>query len=235
MSLWGALLERLEPVRVDLRKRFWPETPTSHVDFSIAFIALAAKLAKADGRVSRSEVAAFRRVMDIPPSEEARVGRVYDLCRQGTDGYEAYAGRVHRLIKRHPDEALIRENLIDGLFHIALADREYHPEEDRFLRITASRLGLDETGFDKIRARHLPDAWDPYRVLGTTPDCSPHEVRSAWKRLVRQNHPDRVHAAGLPPEMCRIVQERMRDINRAFDEVSARHEKSSDAGCPSCI
>jgi len=58
MSLWVVLLERLEPIRPDLRKRFWPENPTSHVDFSIAFIALAARLAKADGQVSRSEVAA---------------------------------------------------------------------------------------------------------------------------------------------------------------------------------
>ena len=192
MSLWSALLERLEQVRLDLRKRFHPESPTAHVDFSIALIALAAKLAKADGHVSRSEVAMFRRIMEIPPQEEARAGRVYDLCRRATDGFEAYAARVHRLIRGHPDEELIRENLMDGLFHIAMADREYHPKEDRFLRVVADRLGLDEQGFLRIQARHVPEARDPYRILGADPEASPEELRAVWRWLVKRNHPDRL-------------------------------------------
>lgn len=235
MTLWRALLERLEPIRLDLRKRFWPENPTSHVDFSIAFIALAAKLAKADGRVSRSEVAAFRQIMEIPPSEEARVGRIYDLCQQGTDGYESYASRIHRLIRGHPSEEMIRENLLDGLFHIAMADGVYHPSEDRFLRVAAARLGLGEDGFDRIRARHVPDAWDPYRVLGVTQADGPDLVKMAWKRLVRENHPDLVSASGLPSEMRLIAETRMCDINRAYEEISSRHEKETRDENTPCI
>jgi DnaJ like chaperone protein len=235
MSLWRALLDRLEPIRLDLRKRFWPESPTSHVDFSIALIALAAKLAKADGRVSRSEVSAFRRIMDIPPSEEARVGRIFDLCREATEGYEAYASRVHRLIRGHPDEAIIRDNLLDGLFQIAMADGEYHPDEDRFLRTVAGRLGLEEAGFRQILARHVPEAWDPYEVLGTEPGASPEEARRAWRSLVKQNHPDRIAGAGLPPEMRRIAEGRLREINRAYKEIRAMYEKRKESGHTPCI
>ena len=235
MSLWRALLDRLEPIRLDLRKRFWPESPTSHVDFSIALIALAAKLAKADGRVSRSEVSAFRRIMDIPPSEEARVGRIFDLCREATEGYEAYASRVHRLIRGHPDEAIIRDNLLDGLFQIAMADGEYHPGEDRFLRTVAERLGLEEAGFLTLRARHIPEAWDPYQVLGTHPAASPEEVRRAWRELVKQNHPDRLTAAGLPVEMRLIAEARIREVNRAFEEIRTENEKRKESGHTPCI
>jgi DnaJ like chaperone protein len=235
MSLWGALLERLEPIRLDLRKRFLLENPTSHVDFSIAFIALAAKLAKADGQVSRSEVAAFRQVMDIPASEEARVGRIYDLCRRGTDGYETYAARISRLLRGHPSEGMIRENLIDGLFHIAMADGVYHPAEDRFLRVTADRLGLDEEGFDRIRSRHVPDAWDPYRVLGLSRTDGPDKARAAWKRLVRVNHPDLLHASGLPFEMRLVAEARMRDINRAYEELAIGDENDPQNANNPCI
>jgi len=235
MSLWRALLDRLEPLRLDLRKRFWPESPTSHVDFSIALIALAAKLAKADGLVSRSEVTAFRRIMDIPPSEEGRVGRIYDLCRGATEGYEAYASRVYRLIRGHPDEAIIRENLLDGLFQIAMADGEYHPGEDLFLRTVSERLGLEEAGFLQLRARHVPDAWDPHQVLGTNPDDPPETVRAAWRDLVKRNHPDRIAGAGLPPEMRRIAEDRLREINRAFGEIRASHEKREESGHTPCI
>jgi DnaJ like chaperone protein len=235
MSLWRALLDRLEPIRLDLRKRFAPENPTSHVDFSIALIALAAKLAKADGRVSRSEVAMFRRIMEIPPEEEGRVGRIYDLCRQVPDGYETYAGRVHRLIRGHPDQALIRENLIDGLFHIALADGEYHPNEDRFLRTVSDRLGLDAAGFSRIRARHVPDAWDPRAVLGVGPDAGPSEIRAARNRLVKAHHPDRLRAAGLPTEMRRISEDRIRQINRAYEALLPNPEIGNYPDSPSCI
>ncbi|PTX52572.1 DnaJ like chaperone protein [Gemmobacter caeni] len=235
MSLWRALLERLEPIRLDLRKRFWPESPTSHVDFSIALIALAAKLAKADGRVSRSEVAMFRQIMEIPPSEEARVGRVFDLCRGATDGYEAYAARVHRLIRGHPDEDLIRGNLLDGLFHIAMADDEYHPNEDLFLRNVAERLGLGEAEFLRIRARHVPDAWDPYQVLGTHPGASREDIRRAWRDLVKQNHPDRLNAAGLPAEMRLIAERRIREVNRAYSEIRQVYENRKESGPAPCI
>lgn len=235
MSLWRALLDRLEPIRLELRKRLAPENPTSHVDFSIALIALAAKLAKADGRVSRSEVAMFRRIMEIPPEEEGRVGRIYDLCRQVPDRYEAYAGRVHRLIRGHPDEALIRENLIDGLFHIALADGEYHPNEDRFLRTVADRLGLDEAGFLRIQARHVAEVRDPYRILGVDPETSPEGVRAAWRGLVKGNHPDRLAGAGLPPEMRRIAEERLREINLAYEEVRLSQERRKESGHTPCI
>lgn len=235
MSLWSAILERLEPLGLDLIKRFRPEHPTSHVDFSIALIALSAKLAKADGKVSRSEVTMFRRIMDIPPSEEARVGRIYDLCRQETDGFEAYAARVHRIIRGHPDEEVIRENLLDGLFHIAMADGEYHPNEDRFLRVTADRLGLDEVGFARIRARHVPDSWDPYQILGVSQDADFSEIRAARNALIKTHHPDRLMAAGLPEEMRRISEDRTRQINRAYEDLRLSLENGKYPEGPPCI
>lgn len=225
MSLWQALLDRLEPVRVDLRKRFRPENPASSVDFSIAFIALAAKLAKADGHVCVREVVMFRQVMEIPAAEEHNVGRIYDLCRQETVGFEAYATRVHRLIRGHAEEELIRENLLDALFHIAMADGVYHPEEDRFLRRTSELLGLAAPEFDRLRARHVPEAWDPYRVLGLSPDTPSEGVREKWKALVRRNHPDLLVSKGLPKEMLLIAERRLQDINRAYEEVLARLER----------
>lgn len=235
MSLWADILERLESFRLDLRKRFRPENPTSHVDFSIALIALSAKLAKADGHVSRSEVSMFRQIMEIPPEEEARVGRIYNLCRRETAGFEAYAARVHRLIRGHEEEGMIRENLLDGLFHIAMADGEYHPNEDRFLQITADRLGLDEAGFSRIRARHVPDAWDPYQVLGVRPDAELSEIRAARNALIKAHHPDRLSASGLPAEMRRIAEERIRQINRAYETLRSDVENGKYPAPTSCM
>jgi DnaJ like chaperone protein len=220
MSFWSRLLERLQPIRMDLEKLLRPVDPTATVDFSIAFIGLAAKLAKADGRVSASEVVMFRRVMEIPPEEEESAARVYNLCREEAAGYQHYARRIRRLIQGHPNQEEIRTNLLDGLFHIALTDGEYHVEEDRFLREVASILEMSERGFEQLRARHAPDAWCAYGVLGVDRGAPADKIRDAWRRLVRQNHPDLLISKGLPPEMIRIAESRLKDINRAYEELA---------------
>jgi DnaJ like chaperone protein len=219
MRFWHHLLERLQAIRQDLESWFRPADPAYSVDFSIAFIALAAKLAKADGRVTVSEVVTFRSIIDIPYEEEQNAARVFDLCRQQTAGYQHYARQIRELIRGHPNEEDVRTNLIDGLFHIALADGEYHPEEDRFLREVAGILELGDRQFEQLRTRHVPDAWNPHRVLGLDQDAPPDKVKSAWRRLARENHPDLLFSKGLPLELIRIAETRLKDINRAYEEL----------------
>jgi DnaJ like chaperone protein len=221
MSFWAQLLERLQALRQDFENWLRPADPSSSVDFSIAFIALAAKLAKADGRVSVSEVVMFRRLIEIPPEEERNAARVYDLCAQHASGYQHYARRIWSLIKGYTHADDLRMNLIDGLFHIALADGEYHPEEDRFLREVADILEMGQPQFNQLRARHVPEAWSPYAVLGLSPGASADEVKGAWRRLARENHPDLLVSKGLPPELLRIAETRLSDINRAYEELRA--------------
>jgi DnaJ like chaperone protein len=226
MSFWRALLDRLQAVRLDLEKRVRPTDPASSVDFSIAFIALAAKLAKADGLVLKSEVVMFRKIFDIPPEDEDNAARVYNLCLQETAGYEFYARRIWRLIRGHENEETIRTNLLDGLFHIAMADGVYHPEENKFLLRVSEILELADQEFQHFRARHVPQAWCPYRVLGLSPGADPTAIRAAWRLLVRQNHPDLLVSRGLPHEMLLMAESRIKDINRAYDELTEASDMS---------
>src|SRR5690348_2584760 len=91
--------------------------------FAIAVIALSAKMAKADGIVSRSEVDAFCRIFTIPPGEERNVARVYNLAKQDVAGYDAYARDIARLLADAPQ---MLEAVLDGLFDIARADGAIH-------------------------------------------------------------------------------------------------------------
>ena len=65
--------------------------PQKTVGFTIAVIALSAKMAKADGSVSNAEIDAFRSRVDISPKDLNRIGKFWDLARQTTDGFESYA------------------------------------------------------------------------------------------------------------------------------------------------
>ena len=192
--------------------------PERSVAFAIAVIALGAKMAKADGLVTRDEVTAFREVFTIPQEEEANAAKVFNLARQDVAGFEDYASRIKRMFG---DDIDTLTDLIEGLFHIAMADGEYHPNEDQFLQQVADIFGMSERDFKGVRTRFVPDAEpDPYEVLGVASDAPMDVIRKAWRNKVRETHPDRMIARGVPEEAIRMAEKRMIAINRAWDAIS---------------
>lgn len=222
MSVWTRISEALSALRrgaslADLFDRV-RTPPERSVAFTIAVIALAAKMAKADGRVKRDEIAAFRRVFTIPPSEEANAARVFNLARQDIAGFEAYARRIAAMF---PPQDPVLVDLMEGLFHIAMADGAYQPDEAAFLERVAEIFGLDARCFNCLRARFVPDApADPYQVLGVTPEAPLSEIRAVWRAEVRESHPDRLVARGVPAEAVQLAEHRLRDVNRAWEEIA---------------
>ena len=193
--------------------------PDRTVAFTIAVIALGAKMAKADGQVTRGEVAAFREVFHIPPDQEAQAARIFNLARTDIAGFEAYATKIATMFRRDPGPLC---DLMEGLFHIAVADGAYHPAEDAFLARVADIFGFDERRFARIRAQFVPDSdRDPYDVLGVPDDAPLPEIRKAWRAQVRETHPDRMLARGVPEEAVRLAEKRLVAINRAWEQISA--------------
>ena len=103
-----------------------PRDNTQHIAFTIGVIALGAKMAKADGRVTRDEVDAFKRVFKVPPSETHNVARVFNMARQDSAGFEPYARQIAGLFQ---DKPAVLEELLLCLFYIAKADGKIHADE----------------------------------------------------------------------------------------------------------
>ena len=224
MSIWFRISEALSALTageglsaVFDRLRSPPERS---VAFTIAVIALGAKMAKADGLVTRDEVTAFREVFQIAEADQQGAAKVFNLARQDVTGFEDYAARIARMFQDQPD--MLRD-LIEGLFHIAMADGTYHPNEDAFLTRVAEIFTMDAGDFACLRARFVPDTSPlPHTVLGIAPNATTKEARAAWRELVRKNHPDALVARGLPEEAIAMAQKRMIDINRAWETWSGK-------------
>lgn len=191
---------------------------TRQIAFTIAVIVLGAKMAKSDGVVSRAEVAAFKEVFQVPPHELKNVARLFDEAKQDPAGFEPYAKQIARMFRKdHP----VLEELLDGLFHIAKADGNVHEAEIAFLKSVAAIFGIDEANFARIREGHLgPDKADPYTILGTHRTASNEEIKAAWRKLVRDTHPDKLIAQGLPHEFIELANEKLATINAAYDKVA---------------
>jgi DnaJ like chaperone protein len=224
MSIWTRIADALSALASGeglsaLFDRLRPP-PEKSVAFTIAVIALGAKMAKADGEVTRNEVAAFRQVFAIPPGEEANAARVFNLARQDVAGFDAYARKIRAMFH---DDSRVLVDLMEGLFHISVADGRWHPQEEAFLRDVANIFGVGDRCFRSLRARFVPDAQpDPYDVLGVDPDASITEARAAWKQAVRDSHPDRMLARGVPAEAVKLAEQRLIAINAAWEEISSK-------------
>ena len=224
MSIWSRITEAISALTsgeglaaVFDRLRSPPERS---VAFTIAVIALGAKMAKADGLVTRDEVTAFREVFQIAEADTEGAAKVFNLARQDVAGFDDYARRIAAMFHDQPE---MLSDLMEGLFHIAMADGTYHPNEDAFLEDVAEIFGISEDDFITLKARFVPNTSPlPHTVLGIAPNATMAEARTAWRKLVRENHPDALVARGLPEEAIKLAEKRMIDVNRAWETISGK-------------
>ncbi len=190
--------------------------PLEDADFTAAFVALAAKMAKADGVAVRVEQEAFERFLEVDAHHLARVRRLFDLAKEDTTGYEVYAERISRQLEGEPD---YHQSVLECLIYIACSDGILHPAEDEFLRVVAERFGLSERDWLQMRAQFVHDPESPYAVLGLSAGASDAEVRSQYLKLVSETHPDRLVAAGAPPAIVKAANTKLAAINAAYDAI----------------
>jgi DnaJ like chaperone protein len=187
------------------------------VAFTIGVIALGAKMAGASGEVSDAEVKAFRSFFKVPPGEEKNVERFFNLAKRDVAGFETYARQVAALF---PDAPEILENVLEGLFEIAKADGKVDAAEADYLAKVARVFGLNSNRFERAKAAALGVIeCEPCVILGIDPLATDEQIREAWLRQVRANHPDRLIAQGLPEEAIAMANRKLALINDAYDRL----------------
>ncbi|MDC7682544.1 TerB family tellurite resistance protein [Asticcacaulis sp. BYS171W] len=185
--------------------------------FATAVTALGAKLAMADGLADDTEQQAFFDVFQPERGAYDNVLRLYDLARQTSLGFESYA---RRLAKRYAQCPQILEDVLEGLFHIAVSDGHLTDQEETYLETVSDLFEIKRATYRRIRAGYVaPDADDPYHILGLSPLAADHEIRLARNAQLSEFHPDRIVARGLPPEYVEIYTQKAAKINEAYDQI----------------
>ena len=185
--------------------------------FSIALIALSAKMAKADGVVTDDEIAAFGRFFSFEEAEADKVRMVYRLAQQDVAGFDHYVAQVARIFEDAPS---VLEDVLDCLFHVALADGIAHPSELALLENAARGFGLGDAVFRRVKAANmgLGDD-DPFAILGLEPSAGDAEIKAQYRNLLRETHPDVLRARGVPDALLSIAEARAAAINVAYEAI----------------
>jgi DnaJ like chaperone protein len=229
MSFWEKLLNAITETATNalsglveaIRTIFEGDPETRRqVAFSVAVIALSAKMAKADGIVTEHEIDAFREIFQVPEGEARNVARLYNLAKQDVAGYEAYAEKLSGLCSSGNANCPVLENVLDGLFHIAKADGAIHEKEVGFLASIAAIFRISDEHFERIIERHVHvEGRDPYLVLGVSRNDDFPTIRKHYYRLVQEHHPDRLIARGVPASFHVIANDRMARYNAAYAAI----------------
>ena len=218
----GALLGTLAGHAIDRQLPSNNSKQEAHrsIAFTAGVIALSAKMAKADGKVTKEEIITFRRLVRIPKENVKQVGKLWELAKKTTDGYDLYALQISSLFK---NERAILERILDLLFEIAKSDGVIQESELRYLKHVSEIFDFNDQTFLRLLALHKPDN-NPYEILGLSPSADPKTVNQTWKKMIKENHPDKLIGEGMPEEFIESANQKLSLINGAYEEIKKTWE-----------
>ena len=198
--------------------------------FATSVIAISAKLAKADGRISKSEILAFKKIFDFPAEDEKAISNIFNSAKENIDDYKDIAEQVYKVFKF--DRGLLFE-LLNSLFSIAYADGELHPKEKVMLSDIAKVFQISGNEFESLNnifeAKIFKDNTSKnrsYKILGLSENASLEEVSNQYRKLIKEYHPDKLQGMGLPKEFIDLANQKLSAINKAYTEIKNNEKKS---------
>ena len=185
---------------------------------TIGIIILAAKLAKADGQVTTDEISAFKEKFKIPPNFQSDVSKIFNEAKKNSDDYHQYAQQIGMLFRGQPQ---VLEQILNLLFYIAEADGEISDSEIVFIQNCSDYFGLNKAQYESIKTMWLDKQIDPYKILGVEKSSSDGDIRKRWIQLSKELHPDQLRAQGVPQELIIKSEDRLSEINQAYDKIKS--------------
>lgn len=202
--------------------------------FFTATFSIMGHVAKADGKVTSDEISSAESIMAHMQLDSRQRRAAIELFNEGKKaGFP-----LHDTLAQFKRECHGRRNLIqifiEILITVATADGRLHPAEKKIIFQIGRELGFAHAEIEHLfsfsasgrqAGRRGIDLSAAYEILGVDRNASDAEVKSAYRRLMSQHHPDKLIAKGLPDEMVKIATEKTQKIKAAYDEI----RKSRDA------
>lgn len=187
--------------------------------YFLALFSILGKLAKADGQITREEgemVVSFLDKMNVQGEERQFAIRVFNEAKNSRYDAQDFARQFAGMTQGQHD---LRSSMMDMLFQIAMADGEYHPQEEQMIEKIAAILGIGAGELDAFRSRYIGNTDNAYAVLGLSSDADDETVKNAYRQLVHEYHPDRIISQGMPQEFVEYATQRFQEIQTAWEQI----------------
>ena len=191
--------------------------------FFAALFACLAKLAKADGQVSKKEIEKVDNFIKerFKFDKEQRVFaiKVFNTAKDDKVSYEEYAHQLANLLSSNKNALVVFYEL---LFELAMADGVLDKNEEELLKNTVSIFGIDAQLFRNLKEQFSGSSSNPYKILGVEEGASFLDIKKAYMKKRREFHPDSLVSKGLPEELITRAKEKFIEIQQAFEEIEKK-------------
>ncbi len=187
--------------------------------------ALFAKLARADERISREEIAIIEQYMrDYLRLDEAARREAIAIFRDARDSGTSFHLYAQEFYDTFRDDPAVLRHLVDMLLQLARADGQFHPGEEALIHTVAAMFGISDLELEMMKQRYFPpQEHDPlrraYTVLGCQPGDSVEYIKRRFRTLAKEHHPDALRGRGLPPQFLEQAKEKFQEIQQAYDQI----------------
>lgn len=193
---------------------------------------LMGKLAKADGHISKDEVAHVEQFMQKLGMSAVHRQQGIALFKRGAVPDFAYEPTLKQFMAVCGHTHDLKQMLLVYLIVMALSDGRIDTAEERLLVDIARQLGYDQAAFQHMlemvlnqshfaggQASSATALEDAYKALGVSADSSDQEVKKAYRKLISQYHPDKLIGQGLPEDMIAVATEQAKEVQLAYDLI----------------
>ena len=218
-AIIGSKLGDKEQVRPSINQK-------NQAAFFTALFACFAKIAKADGKVTREEVDKvdhfIKERFKFPPDQRAFAIQVFNHAKDDNNSFRDYASQLSSLLSNNQSALVMFYEL---LFELSMADGHLDPTEEAILSEAIPIFGLEPDLFKLNKRKFGADISDAYAVLGVTKDMSYREIKIAYQRKRKEFHPDTLLSKGLPEELLEKAKDKFIEIQSAFEEIEKQIKK----------
>ncbi len=187
--------------------------------FFISLFSILGKLSKIDGVVTKEEIAVvqdFINGLPIDETEKQFARRVFNEAKNSPHSIDDFAIQLYSMIQNQP--ALL-VSYFDLLFRIVAADGTFHPAEEAALKRVKEIFNISDNQFEDMKAVYFDDLAKHYKTLNCSPESTNEEIKSSYKKLVKDFHPDVIISKGLPEEFIDFASGRFREIQDSYEKI----------------
>lgn len=187
--------------------------------FFISLFSILGKLSKIDGVVTKDEIAVvqdFINSLPIDETEKQFARQVFNEAKDSPYRIDDFASQLYQAIKNQPTLVL---TYFDLLFRIVAADGTFHAAEEAALKSVKGIFNLSDKQYEDIKAVYFNDLDKHYKMLNCAPESTNDEIKSNYKNLVKDFHPDAIISKGLPEEFIDFAEKRFREIQESYEKI----------------
>ncbi len=203
-----------------------PNNFDHQVAFFAALFACLAKIAKADGQVTKEEINKIEdfitQKFNLDGEQRNFAINIFQKAKDDNVSFDAYAKQLSSLLKRSPNSLMIFYEL---LFELAMADGELHPNEEKLLKKVPKIFGFNDGLYNQLFQKYGLKTQNFYEVLGVSKQMNFDEIRKIYLKKRREFHPDKLISKGLPEELIEKAKEKFIEIQEAYEELEKIHKK----------